>query len=94
MAASLMAREFALVATNVPYLARGKQAGKTKAGEAEGLRDYLEADFSLGKADLATAFVERCLQYCIAGGTAALVLKQAKSERSLPIRATIFAGGR
>ena len=33
LAASLMSREFTLVATNVPYLARGKQA--------EALRDYI-----------------------------------------------------
>ncbi len=76
LAASLMTREFTLVATNVPYLTRGKQAGKTRAGEPEGLRDYVETHFSLGKADLATAFVERCLQYCSRGGTTALVTPQ------------------
>ena len=55
-AASLMAREFTLVATNVPYLARGKQA--------EALRDYIAEVHPAAKADLATAFVERCLEYC------------------------------
>ncbi len=76
LAASLMAREFTLVATNVPYLARGKQAGKATEGEPEGLRDYLETRFALGKADLATAFVERCLEYCAQGGSTALVTPQ------------------
>ena len=56
LAASLMAREFTLVATNVPYLTRGKQA--------EELRDYIADVHSAAKADLATAFVERCLEYC------------------------------
>ena len=41
VAASLMAREFTLVATNVPYLARGKQD--------EALRDYIERRASGGE---------------------------------------------
>ena len=68
LAASLMAREFTLVATNVPYLARGKQAPE--------LRDYLEETHPSAKADLATAFLERCLDYCRSGGTTALVTPQ------------------
>ena len=68
LAASLMAREFTLVATNVPYLARGKQA--------EELRDYIADVHPAAKADLATAFVERCLEYCAAGGSTALVTPQ------------------
>ena len=68
LAASLMSREFTLVATNVPYLARGKQA--------EVLRRYIEDVHSAAKADLATAFVERCLDYCRFGGTTALVTPQ------------------
>ncbi len=67
-AASLMAREFTLVATNVPYLARGKQA--------EELRDYIADVYPAAKADLATAFVERCLEYCDSGGSTALVTPQ------------------
>ena len=68
LAASLMAREFTLVATNVPYLARGKQGDE--------LRDYIEEVHPAAKADLATAFVERCLEYCSKGGTTALVTPQ------------------
>ncbi len=61
LAASLMSREFALVATNVPYLARGKQSAA--------LVDHLEKNFRLGRADLATALVLRCLDLCQAGGS-------------------------
>lgn len=68
MAASLMTREFTLVATNVPYLSRGKQCQE--------LRDYLEKHHQDAKADLATAFVERCLDYCAKGGTIAAVTPQ------------------
>ena len=49
----------------MPYLARGKQA--------EELRNYMEKVHPAAKADLATAFVERCLEYCSSGGTTALV---------------------
>jgi len=65
LAASLMSREFTLIATNVPYLTRGKQA--------ECLRDYLAEEHPTAKADIATAFLERCLDYCKSGGTTALV---------------------
>src|SRR5271157_3911317 len=68
LAASLMSQEFTLVATNVPYLARGKQD--------KVLRDYIEDVHPAAKADLATAFVERCLEYCRSGGTMALVTPQ------------------
>jgi len=68
LAASLMSQEFTLVATNVPYLARGKQ-GKV-------LRDYIEDVHPASKADLATVFVERCLTFCSNGGTTALVTPQ------------------
>ncbi len=76
LAASLMAREFTLVATNVPYLARGKQAGKTNENEPDGLRDYIETSFQLGKADLATAFVERCVEYAATAGAVAIISPQ------------------
>jgi hypothetical protein len=68
LAASVMAREFTLVATNVPYLARGKQS--------EELRDYISDVHPSAKADLATAFVERCMEYCAVGGSTALVTPQ------------------
>ncbi len=67
-AAELLAGRYTLVMTNVPYLGRGKQA--------EVVKGYLEDHYSLGKADLATAFVLRCLELCRPGGSTALVTPQ------------------
>jgi hypothetical protein len=67
-AAELLAREYTLVATNVPYLGRGKQD--------ETLKNYYEKNYPDAKADLATCFVERCLAFGAKGGTAALVTTQ------------------
>ncbi len=67
-AAELLAGNYHLVITNVPYLARGKQ-GKT-------LRDFCQAKYPAAKNDLATVFLERCLELCAEGGTVSLVLPQ------------------
>lgn len=67
-AADLLARQYTLVITNVPYLGRGKQG--------ETLKEYIETHYGIAKADLATAFVLRCLQLCAAGGSTALVTPQ------------------
>jgi hypothetical protein len=67
-AAELLAREYTLVATNGPYLGRGKQH--------DTLKRYCEKNYPDAKADLATCFVERSLTFCAAGGTAALVTPQ------------------
>jgi hypothetical protein len=67
-AAQLLGAQYHLTVTNVPYLGRGKQGNV--------LRDYLEGHYPLGKADLATAFVLRCLEFCEKNGTAALVTPQ------------------
>ena len=67
-AAELLSQQYTLVATNVPYLARGKQG--------DVLRDFLESNHDLAKGDLATAFVERCRRYCRPGGTYAVVTPQ------------------
>jgi hypothetical protein len=67
-AADLLARRYSLVTTNVPYLARGRQA--------DVMKDYLEDHYEEGKADLATAFVLRCLKLCQPGGSTALVTPQ------------------
>ena len=67
-AAILLTRKYHLVVTNVPYLARGKQ-DKT-------LRDFIEQRHNDAKADLATAFVDRCLSFCAPGGSTALVTPQ------------------
>jgi hypothetical protein len=67
-AAEILAGQFTLVATNVPYLGRGKHE--------EILADYCERVHPEAKADLATCFVERCLGFCSSGGSTALVTPQ------------------
>jgi len=67
-AAEILASHFTLVATNVPYLGRGKQA--------EVLMDYCERVHLDAKADLATCFVERCLDFCAPSAGIALVTPQ------------------
>ena len=67
-AAELMAGSYHLVTTNVPYLARGKQG--------ETLRDFCQGQYPAAKNDLATVFLERCLELCVEGGTVSLVLPQ------------------
>ncbi|MBW3600964.1 MAG: SAM-dependent DNA methyltransferase, partial [Planctomycetes bacterium] len=67
-AAELLAGDYTLVATNVPYLGRGKQD--------ERLKRHLEEHYAAGKADLATAIILRCLEFCDFGGSAALVTPQ------------------
>ena len=67
-AGNLLAGSYHLVITNVPYLARGKQS--------QSIRDYCQSRYPASKNDLATVFLERCLELCAAGGTASLVLPQ------------------
>jgi hypothetical protein len=67
-AAELLAERYTLVVTNVPYLGRGKQDVI--------LKEHIEKYYPLGKADLATAFVLRCLEFCAPGGTESLVTPQ------------------
>jgi hypothetical protein len=55
-AAELLASRYHVVLTNVPYLGRGKQD--------ESLKQYIDTYYKLGSADLATAFVLRCLEFC------------------------------
>ncbi len=64
-AADYLTRRYHLIVTNVPYLARGKQ-------DAE-LRKHIETFHNDAKADLATAFVDRCLRFCANSGTVAIV---------------------
>lgn len=67
-AAELLAGQYTWVITNVPYLARGKQN--------DTLKQYCEAYYPAGKHDLATVFLDRCLEFCAQGGTASIVLPQ------------------
>lgn len=67
-AAEILSGQYTLVATNVPYLARG--------GQNKVLSDYCESSHSVAQADLATCFVQRCLGLCAADATASLVTPQ------------------
>ena len=67
-ATELLGRQYTLVATNVPYLARGKQG--------DVLRDFIELRHGQAKADLATAFLERCRSFCQPSGSYAIVTPQ------------------
>ena len=67
-AAELLAGRYHWVITNVPYLTRGKQGEK--------LRAFCEQRYPAAKNDLATVFLERCIELCAERGTASLVLPQ------------------
>ncbi|EAQ68740.1 Putative Type IIG restriction enzyme [Synechococcus sp. RS9909] len=67
-AAEMLAGHFTLVATNVPYLGRGKHS--------EAIKEYCDRAHPEAKADLATCFAERCLHLCSIGGCSALVTPQ------------------
>ncbi|MFN9659798.1 MAG: Eco57I restriction-modification methylase domain-containing protein [Cyanobacteriota bacterium] len=67
-AAEILAGQFTLVATNVPYLARGEQH--------LAISEYCESAHPNAKTDLATCFVERCLSLGAALCTSALVTPQ------------------
>lgn len=68
LAAKLLAGRYHLVATNVPYLGRGKQCAV--------LQDFCENYYPEAKIDLATVFLERCLDFNPQGGSATIVLPQ------------------
>lgn len=68
LAAKLLAGRYHLVATNVPYLGRGKQCAV--------LQDFCENYYPEAKADLATVFLERCLDFNPQGGSSTIVLPQ------------------
>lgn len=67
-AAMLLAGQYQWVITNVPYLARGKQNDR--------LRNFCEKHHPAAKNDLATVFLDRCLELCTEGGTSSIVLPQ------------------
>lgn len=68
MAAQILAGSYHLVATNVPYLWRGKQCYD--------LQTFCDNYYSEAKADLATVFLERCLDFNEQGGSSSIVLPQ------------------
>ena len=67
-AATLLGGRYELVITNVPYLARRKQNVQ--------LKKFCEKYYSTAKNDLATVFLDRCLEFCVDGGTCSIVLPQ------------------
>lgn len=67
-AAEILSDQFTLVATNVPYLGRGKQN--------EILFKFSQNAHPDSKANLATTFVERCLNFCKQDGSIAVVTPQ------------------
>ncbi|MDD4803481.1 MAG: N-6 DNA methylase, partial [Syntrophomonas sp.] len=67
-AAAILSEQYHLVITNVPYLARGKQSDR--------LKDFCDTYYSEAKNDLATVFLDRCLDLCYTGGTTSIVLPQ------------------
>lgn len=67
-AAILLGDKYHWVMTNVPYLARGKQS--------DSLRLFCEKHYPEAKNDLATVFLDRCLEFCVEGGTTSIVLPQ------------------
>ena len=56
-ATRLLSRQYHLVITNVPYLARRKQS--------ERLQKFAERRYARAKQDLANVFLERCLEFCL-----------------------------
>jgi MmeI, DNA-methyltransferase domain len=67
-AAAILGARFHLTLTNVPYLSRGKQA--------QSLMDFCARHYCRSRTDLATVFMERCLQLVAPSGTCAAVAPQ------------------
>lgn len=67
-AAKLLSDHFTLVATNVPYLGRGKQV--------KVLQDFCTDNYPESKPDLAASFIERCLQFSNPGSSTCVVAPQ------------------
>lgn len=67
-ATRLLTNTYTLIATNVPFLARGKQSDL--------LKKFSEREFADAKSDLATIFLERCKAFTSHNGTCAIVTPQ------------------
>ncbi|WP_372614824.1 Eco57I restriction-modification methylase domain-containing protein, partial [Halomonas sp.] len=67
-AATLLGDRYHWVITNVPYLSRAKQHIK--------LQEFCADYYPAAKNDLATVFLDRCLELCVEGGTTSNVLPQ------------------
>jgi hypothetical protein len=67
-AARLLAGKYTLIATNVPYLGRGKQS--------EIVKSFCEKFYPLSINDLAFSFLERCITFSAPRSTIAVVVPQ------------------
>ncbi|MEK1998828.1 N-6 DNA methylase [Vibrio parahaemolyticus] len=67
-ASELLAEQYHWIVTNVPYLVRGKQSTK--------LQEFSEFYYPEAKNELATVFLERCLNLCVEGGVSCVVSPQ------------------
>jgi len=67
-AARMLVQRHSLVATNVPYLGRGRQS--------ERLRDFADRYYAAGAPDLAGVCALRCMNLARSGGSVALVLPE------------------
>ncbi len=67
-AAEILASQFTLTATNVPYLGRG--------AHTETLKEFADRFASDASSDLATLMINRCLQFASSMGTTAIVSPQ------------------
>lgn len=67
-AAELLSGQYIWVITNVPFLARGKQVSI--------LRDFCQQNYPYSQHELATVFIERCLEFCNEYGTVSIVTPQ------------------
>lgn len=67
-AATLLAGRYQWVITNVPYLLRRKQTAR--------LQNFCDRYYPAAKNDLATVFLDRCLELCVENGTSSIVLPQ------------------
>ncbi|HWA88559.1 MAG TPA: hypothetical protein VG889_00890 [Rhizomicrobium sp.] len=67
-AAELLGKKFTLVATNAPYLGRGKQD--------EVIQSYCSAHFPAAKTELATCILQKAFENSKAGGAVAIVVPQ------------------
>jgi hypothetical protein len=67
-AANLLSGSYSWVVTNVPYLANGKQESS--------LREYCNKYYEEAKNDLATVFLERCMEKCSLNGVSSIVIPQ------------------
>ncbi|MCC6224164.1 MAG: SAM-dependent DNA methyltransferase [Thermoleophilia bacterium] len=83
-ATQLLARRYTLIVTNPPFLGRGKQEDE--------LMKHCSRQYPLSKADLATCFIERNVQFADQDSTVAMVTPQSWLSLTSysPMRSEVF----